>query len=108
MRPLDDLFVVDLSRILSGPICSMMLADMGAQVIKVEPPPHGDDSRLWGPPFVGGISTYFHSINRGKKSLGLNLKSPEGKQVLWELLGRADVVLENFRPGVLHNLGFGQ
>ena len=107
VRPLDDLFVVDLSRILSGPICSMMLADMGAQVIKVEPPPHGDDSRLWGPPFVGGISTYFHSINRGKKSLGLNLKTDGGKQILWELIDRADVLLENFRPGVLEGLGFG-
>ena len=107
MRPLDDLFVVDLSRILSGPVCTMMLGDMGAQVIKVEPPPHGDDSRLWGPPFVGGISTYFHSINRGKKSLGLNLKTDGGKQVLWDLIDRADVLLENFRPGVLADLGFG-
>jgi crotonobetainyl-CoA:carnitine CoA-transferase CaiB-like acyl-CoA transferase len=107
MRPLDDLFVVDLSRILSGPICSMMLADMGAKIVKVEPPPHGDDSRQWGPPFVGGISTYFHSINRGKKSLGLNLKAEAGKRILWELIDRADVLLENFRPGVLANLGFG-
>ena len=107
MRPLDDLFVVDLSRILSGPICSMMLGDMGARIIKVEPPPHGDDSRMWGPPFVGGISTYFHSINRGKKSLGLNLKKEDGKRILWELIDRADVVLENFRPGVLAGLGFG-
>ncbi|HZI51662.1 MAG TPA: CoA transferase [Terriglobia bacterium] len=107
MRPLDDLFVVDLSRILSGPICSMMLGDMGARIIKVEPPPHGDDSRMWGPPFVGGISTYFHSINRGKKSLGLNLKKDDGKRILWDLIDRADVVLENFRPGVLTGLGFG-
>jgi crotonobetainyl-CoA:carnitine CoA-transferase CaiB-like acyl-CoA transferase len=107
MRPLDDLFVVDLSRILSGPICSMMLADMGARIIKVEAPPHGDDSRLWGPPFVGGISTYFHSINRGKKSLGLNLKAATAQRILWELIDRADVLLENFRPGVLAKLGFG-
>jgi crotonobetainyl-CoA:carnitine CoA-transferase CaiB-like acyl-CoA transferase len=107
MRPLDGLVVVDLSRILSGPICSMMLADMGAQVVKVEPPPHGDDSRLWGPPFVGGISTYFHSVNRGKKSLGLNLKTDAGKQILWELIAKADVLLENFRPGVLGKLGLG-
>jgi crotonobetainyl-CoA:carnitine CoA-transferase CaiB-like acyl-CoA transferase len=106
MLPLDDLFVVDLSRILSGPICSMMMADMGARVIKIEPPPHGDDSRLWGPPFVGGISTYFHSINRGKKSLGLNLKTDAGKRILWELIDRADILLENFRPGVLAGLGF--
>ena len=107
MRPLDDIFVVDLSRILSGPVCTMMLADMGAQVIKVEPPPWGDDSRKWGPPFVGGMSTYFHSINRNKKSLGLNLQSEAGRQILWKLIDRADVVIENFKPGVLDRLGFG-
>jgi crotonobetainyl-CoA:carnitine CoA-transferase CaiB-like acyl-CoA transferase len=107
MRPLDDIFVVDLSRILSGPVCTMMLADMGAQVIKVEPPPWGDDSRKWGPPFVGGISTYFHSINRNKKSLGLNLQSEAGRQILWKLIDRADILIENFKPGVLDRLGFG-
>jgi formyl-CoA transferase len=106
MRPLDDVFVVDLSRILSGPICTMMLADMGAEVIKVEPPPYGDDSRQWGPPFVGGISTYFHSINRNKKSLGLNLRNEAGRNVLWELIDRADVLIENFKPGILGRLGF--
>ena len=106
MRPLDDVFVVDLSRILSGPICTMMLADMGAEVVKIEPPPHGDDSRQWGPPFVGGISTYFHSINRNKKSLGLNLRSDAGKKILWELIDRADVLIENFKPGILGRLGF--
>jgi crotonobetainyl-CoA:carnitine CoA-transferase CaiB-like acyl-CoA transferase len=106
MRALDGLFVVDLSRVLAGPICSMMMADMGAEVIKVEAPPHGDDTRQWGPPFVGGIATYFHSINRGKKSLGLNLKTDEGKRILWSLIDRADVLLENFRPGVLAGLGF--
>jgi crotonobetainyl-CoA:carnitine CoA-transferase CaiB-like acyl-CoA transferase len=107
MRPLDDMVVVDLSRILSGPVCTMMLADMGAQVIKVEPPPWGDDSRKWGPPFVGGISTYFHSINRNKKSLGLNLQSEAGRQILWKLIDRADILIENFKPGVLDRLGFG-
>jgi crotonobetainyl-CoA:carnitine CoA-transferase CaiB-like acyl-CoA transferase len=106
MRPLDDMFVVDLSRILSGPVCTMMLADMGAQVIKVEPPPWGDDSRKWGPPFVGGISTYFHSINRNKKSLGLNLQIEAGRQILWKLIDRADILIENFKPGVLDRLGF--
>jgi crotonobetainyl-CoA:carnitine CoA-transferase CaiB-like acyl-CoA transferase len=85
----------------------MLLADMGAEVIKIEPPPLGDDSRLWGPPFIGGISTYFLSINRNKKSLGLNLKSEEGRRILWKLIERADVVIENFRPGVLEKLGFG-
>jgi crotonobetainyl-CoA:carnitine CoA-transferase CaiB-like acyl-CoA transferase len=107
MKPLDDLFVVDLSRILSGPVCTMLLADMGAQVIKVEPPPLGDDSRQWGPPFIGGISTYFLSINRNKKSLGLNLKTADGRRILWKLIERADVLIENFRPGVLDKLGFG-
>lgn len=107
MKPLDDLFVLDLSRILSGPICTMLMADMGATVVKVEPPPHGDDTRLWGPPFRNGIATYFLSINRNKKSLGLNLKSPEGQEILWKLIDRADVLVENFRPGVLEKLGFG-
>ena len=107
MRPLDDLFVVDLSRILSGPVCTMLLADMGAEVIKIEPPPLGDDSRQWGPPFIGGISTYFLSINRNKRSVGLNLKTEDGSRVLWKLIERADVVIENFRPGVLEKLGFG-
>ncbi len=107
MKPLDDTLVVDLSRILSGPVCTMLMGDMGARVIKVEPPPHGDDSRLWGPPFVGGISTYFHSINRNKQSLGLNLKTEAGREILWKLIDRADVVVENFRPGVIDRLGFG-
>src|SRR5437879_2954724 len=107
MKPLEDVFVIDLSRILSGPVCTMLLADMGAEVIKVEPPPSGDDSRQWGPPFIGGISSYFLSVNRNKKSLGLNLKTTEGWQILWKLIERADVLIENFRPGVLDKLGFG-
>jgi crotonobetainyl-CoA:carnitine CoA-transferase CaiB-like acyl-CoA transferase len=107
MKPLDDLFVVDLSRILSGPVCTMLMADMGAKVIKVEPPPLGDDSRQWGPPFIGGISTYFLSVNRNKKSLGLNLKAEAGRKILWQLIERADVLIENFRPGVMEKLGFG-
>jgi crotonobetainyl-CoA:carnitine CoA-transferase CaiB-like acyl-CoA transferase len=107
IRPLDDVFVVDLSRILSGPVCTMLLADMGAEIVKIEPPPLGDDSRQWGPPFIGGISTYFLSVNRNKKSLGLNLKTADGQAVLWKLIQRADVVIENFRPGVLDKLGFG-
>jgi crotonobetainyl-CoA:carnitine CoA-transferase CaiB-like acyl-CoA transferase len=107
MKPLDDVFVVDLSRILSGPVCTMVLADMGAGVVKIEPPPLGDDSRQWGPPFIGGISTYFLSVNRNKKSLGLDLKTQEGRRILWKLVERADVLLENFRPGVLDKLGFG-
>ncbi len=106
MKPLDDIFVVDLTRILSGPICTMLMGDMGARIVKVEPPPHGDDSRMWGPPFVGGISTYFLSVNRNKQSLGLNLKNEAGREILWKLIDRADVVVENFRPGVLDRLGF--
>ena len=93
VRPLDDLFVLDLSRILSGPICTMLLGDMGAQVVKVEPPPHGDDTRLWGPPFLDGTSTYFLSINRNKRSLALDLKSPDGREILWKLIDRADVLV---------------
>jgi crotonobetainyl-CoA:carnitine CoA-transferase CaiB-like acyl-CoA transferase len=85
----------------------MALADMGAEVVKIEPPPTGDDSRQWGPPFIGGISTYFLSVNRNKKSLGLNLKTPEGREILAKLIERADVLIENFRPGVLDKLGFG-
>ena len=107
MLPLDELFVVDLSRILSGPLCTMLMGDMGARVVKVEPPPYGDDSRRWGPPFVNDVSMYFLAANRNKQSLGLNLKTPEGKDILWKLLDRADVVVENFRPGVLERLGFG-
>ena len=106
MTPLDDIFVLDLSRILSGPFCTMMLGDMGATVVKVEPPPRGDDTRLWGPPFINGISSYFLSINRNKRSIGLNLKSAQGQDVLWKLVDRADVLVENFRPGVLDKLGF--
>jgi crotonobetainyl-CoA:carnitine CoA-transferase CaiB-like acyl-CoA transferase len=106
MKVLDDIFVVDLSRVLSGPICTMILGDMGAEIVKVEPPPLGDDSRQWGPPFLGGTSTYFLSVNRNKRSLGLNLKTDEGRRILWKLIEKADVLVENFRPGVLEKLGF--
>jgi len=106
MRPLDGIRVVDLSRVLAGPYCSLLLADMGAEVIKVEEPGRGDDTRAW-PPFVGGEATYFMSVNRGKKSLTLNMKHAEGKAILRRLLEGADVLLENFRPGTLERLGFG-
>src|SRR5215218_9377188 len=95
IKPLDGLRVVDLSRVLSGPVCTMLMADMGAEVIKIEPPPLGDDSRQWGPPFIGGISTYFLAVNRNKKSIGINLKSEGGRRVLWKLIERADVLIEN-------------
>ena len=106
MRPLDGIRVVDLSRVLAGPYCSLLLADMGAEVIKVEEPGRGDDTRAW-PPFVGGEATYFMSVNRGKKSLTLNMKHAEGKAIHRRLLEGADVLLENFRPGPLERLGFG-
>ena len=107
MSPLDGLLVIDLSRILAGPFATMSLGDMGAEVIKVEEPGQGDDTRRWGPPFVQGESTYFLSINRNKKGVTLNLKSARGKQMLWRLIERADVLVENFRPGTLERLGFG-
>ena len=105
--PLHDLLIVDLTRVLSGPYCTMLLADMGARVIKIEQPGRGDDTRAWGPPFVGEESAYFLSINRNKESLTLDLKHPEGRRILERLLDRADVLVENFRPGTLERLGFG-
>ncbi len=105
MRPLDDLTIVDLSRALAGPYCTMMLADLGARVIKVETPHGGDDTRGWGPPFLNGESAYFLSINRNKESLTLNLKASRGRDLLWRLLERADVLVENFRPGTMDRLG---
>lgn len=107
MKALEDILVVDLSRILSGPYCTMLLGDMGANVVKIEPPPAGDDTRAWGPPFIGGVASYFHSINRNKRSLGLNLKLDEGREILWRLVRKGDVLIENFRPGVADKLGFG-
>ena len=105
--PLDGLLVVDLSRVLSGPYCTMLLADMGARVIKIEQPGRGDDTRGWGPPFVAGESAYFLSVNRNKESLTLDFKHPEGRRILDALIERADVVVENFRPGTLDRLGLG-
>lgn len=105
---LKDLVVLDLTRALAGPHAGMMLGDLGARVIKVEPP-EGDDTRSWGPPFVGadGVSTYFLSCNRNKESITLDLKTERGRDVLTRLIRRSDVLIENFRPGVLDRLGFG-
>src|SRR5438105_3022088 len=105
MGPLHGISVLDLTRVLSGPYCSMMLADMGARVIKVEQPRKGDDTRAWGPPFLEGESAYFLSINRNKESVTLDFKHPQGRAVLDGLLAKADVVVENFRPGTLARLG---
>ncbi|MGH7369691.1 MAG: CaiB/BaiF CoA transferase family protein [Candidatus Methylomirabilaceae bacterium] len=104
MRPLDGIRVVDLSRVLAGPYCSMILADLGAEVVKVEELPRGDEARQVGP-FVNGVSAYFVSLNRGKKSVTLNLKDPRGTALLIELARRSDVLLENFRPGTMERLG---
>ena len=104
--PLEGIRVLDLTRILAGPYCTMMLGDMGAEVIKVENPDGGDDTRAWGPPFLNGVSTYFISINRNKKSVTLNLKEEKGKALLAGLIRASDVVVENFRPGTLEKLGF--
>ena len=105
--PLDGVIVLDLTRVLSGPYCTMLLADMGARVIKVEQPGRGDDTRGWGPPFVQGESAYFLSINRNKESVTVDFKHPEGHHLLESLIGRADVLVENFRPGTLERLGLG-
>ena len=105
MTALQGITVLDLTRVLSGPYCSMMLADMGARVIKIEQPGKGDDTRGWGPPFVKGESAYFLSINRNKESVTLDFKHPAGRAVLDRLLAGADVLVENFRPGTLSKIG---
>ncbi|MBA3642360.1 MAG: CoA transferase [Acidobacteriota bacterium] len=105
--PLQGFTVLDFTRVLSGPYCTMQLADMGARVIKVEHPVKGDDTRAWGPPFVHGESAYFLSINRNKESLTLDLKNPQAIRVLEPLLAKADVLVENFRPGTMSRLALG-
>lgn len=99
--------VVDLTRALAGPYCAMMLGDVGADVVKIEMPGTGDETRTWGPPFVNGESAYFMAFNRNKRSVALNLKSEAGREVLWQLVSNADVLLENFSPGTIGRLGFG-
>lgn len=105
--PLAGLTVLDLTRVLSGPYCTMLLADMGARVIKLEQPGRGDDTRSWGPPFVAGESAYFLGVNRNKESITLDFKHAEGRTILDQLIGRADVLVENFRPGTLDRQGLG-
>ncbi len=114
MQPLEGLRVLDLTRAMAGPFCTMMLGDLGADVIKVERPGRGDESRGWGPPFVGepygpypGESAYFLSANRNKRSITVNLKSDRGREIVRRLAARSDVFVENFRTGVLDRLGLG-
>lgn len=104
MGALSDVKVLDLTRVLAGPYCTMMLADLGAEIIKVEQPTIGDDSRAFGP-YVEGESGYFMSINRNKESMTVNLKSPEGKEIIKAMVKEVDVVVENFRPGTMKKLG---
>ncbi len=99
--------VLDLTRVLSGPFCTMFLADMGARVIKIEQPGRGDETRAWGPPFINGESAYFLSINRNKESVSVDFKHPDGRRILDQLIDRADILVENFRPGTLDRLGLG-
>lgn len=105
-RPLEGVTVLDLTRVLAGPFATMMLSDLGARVIKVENPSGGDDSRAFAP-MVNGESAYFMSINRGKESVAINLKHPEGKKLLLELVKKVDVLVENFKPGTMEKLGLG-
>jgi crotonobetainyl-CoA:carnitine CoA-transferase CaiB-like acyl-CoA transferase len=114
IRPLDGLRVLDISRALAGPFCTMMLGDLGADVIKVERPGRGDESRSWGPPFVGapnesypGESTYYLAANRSKRSLTVNLKSPEGQEIIKRLAAVSDVLVENYLTGSLDKMGLG-
>ncbi len=104
--PLDGVLVVDLTRVLAGPFCTMVLADLGARVIKVEVPGRGDDSRQYGP-FVNGKSAYFTSLNRGKESIALDLKADGDRSIFERLLARGDVLIENFRAGAMERLGYG-
>lgn len=107
MRPLENIRVLDLTRVVSGPYCTMILGDMGADVIKIEHPESGDDSRGFAPPYQGDQAAYYLSVNRNKRSLTLNMKTEKGRDILWQLIEDADILVENFRPGVMERLGFG-
>jgi succinate--hydroxymethylglutarate CoA-transferase len=102
--PLQRLRILDASRVLTGPFCSMILGDLGAEVIKIERPGTGDDTREWGLPFIGSESAYFLSVNRNKKSITLDLDTTEGKRIFYALVAKSDALLENFTPGVTEKL----
>ena len=104
--PLAGVRVIDLTRVMTGPYATMMLGDLGADVIKIEAPGRGDDTRSWGPPFIDGEASYFLSVNRNKRSIAIDLKSESGKEALWRLIDSADVLIENFSPGTIGRLGF--
>ena len=97
--PLDGIQVLDLTRVLAGPFATMRLGDMGARIIKIEIPGQGDDTRMFGPPFIEGESAYYLSINRNKQSVTLNMRSDKGKEVVTKLIEKCDVIIENFPPG---------
>jgi formyl-CoA transferase len=105
--PLKGIRVIDLTRIIAGPYCSMVLGDLGAEIIKIEQPKIGDETRAWGPPWVKEVSAYFIAMNRNKKSLTLNFKHPQGIEIFKNLVRHSDVLLENFRPGTMDELGVG-
>ncbi|XP_069586311.1 succinate--hydroxymethylglutarate CoA-transferase [Ranitomeya imitator] len=107
IRPLDGVKILDLTRVLAGPFATMILGDLGAEVIKVEKPGSGDDTRSWGPPFVGTESAYFLSVNRNKKSIAINMKDPKGTQIIKQLAQACDVLVENYIPGKLAEMGLG-
>uniref|UniRef100_A0A8C3W0U9 Succinyl-CoA:glutarate-CoA transferase n=1 Tax=Catagonus wagneri TaxID=51154 RepID=A0A8C3W0U9_9CETA len=107
MKPLEGVKILDLTRVLAGPFATMNLGDLGAEVIKVERPGAGDDTRTWGPPFVGTESTYFLSVNRNKKSIAVNIKDPKGVKIIKELAAVCDVFVENYVPGKLSAMGLG-
>lgn len=106
-EPLSGIRILDLCRVVSGPFATMQLGDLGADVVKIEDPRQGDESRRYGPPFVGGESAYFLSVNRNKRSCAIDLKSPAGRDAVLDLASAADVVIENFRPGTLDKWGLG-
>ncbi len=106
-KPLGDLTVLDLSRVLAGPYCSMMLGDLGADVIKVERPELGDDTRHWDPPSAGGEAAYYLCVNRNKRSLTVNLKEAEGREIIRELARKSDILIENYKVGTLDKMGLG-